>query len=299
MSKIFRGMIKGNRIIKNFKPDVIFYTGGYIALPLALVSRKIPSLLYVPDIEPGLALKFLARFTDCIAVTVRETFRYLPANARVEVTGYPVRTEILGWEKRSARNKFTMHSDLPVLLVYGGSKGARTINTALSQNLSHLLEYCQILHICGELDWPEIKMIQTKLTQPQMAIYHPFPYLHEDMGAALASADLVISRAGASILGELPIYGLPAILVPYPHAWDYQKVNAAYLEKSNAALVLEDQNLKNDLFKVVVDLLENPSQMDAMGKNMAALANPGAAEKIAGLLVEISSVQSQNNGDRK
>ncbi len=96
-------------------------------------------------------------------------------------------------------------------------------------NLPALVEMAQIVHITGELDWPNVEAKMKELTKAQSARYHAFPYLHEEMGAALAAADLALSRAGASTLGEYPLFGLPAILVPYPHAWRYQKVNADYL----------------------------------------------------------------------
>jgi UDP-N-acetylglucosamine--N-acetylmuramyl-(pentapeptide) pyrophosphoryl-undecaprenol N-acetylglucosamine transferase len=128
-----------------------------------------------------------------------------------------------------------LHLDpaLPVLLVFGGSKGARSINRALLEALPGLLPEMQVLHISGNLDWPEVEAARSALSTGEAAAwaerYHAFPYLHDEMGAALAAADLVVARAGASTLGEFPALGLPAILVPYPHAWRYQKVNADYL----------------------------------------------------------------------
>ena len=98
----------------------------------------------------------------------------------------------------------------------------------------------QVVHITGQMDWESIKETTGKLPKALRSRYHAYPYLHDEMGAALAAADLTVCRAGASTLGELPLFGLPAVLVPYPHAWRYQKVNADYLAKQGAALVLED-----------------------------------------------------------
>ena len=107
------------------------------------------------------------------------------------------------------------------------------------------------------------------------------------MGAALASADLVISRAGASTLGEFPFFGLPAILVPYPHAWRYQKVNADYLAERGAAVIVKDEMLKNELLPVIKDLLANPSKREAMSKAMKSLSHPQAAQAIAEQIMQL------------
>jgi UDP-N-acetylglucosamine--N-acetylmuramyl-(pentapeptide) pyrophosphoryl-undecaprenol N-acetylglucosamine transferase len=113
------------------------------------------------------------------------------------------------------------------------------------------------------------------------------PYLHE-MGAALAAADLVVSRAGASALGEYPLFALPAILVPYPHAWRYQKVNADYLTRRGAAIILQDQHLDDELLVTLSVLLENPNKLKAMRAAMFELSHPRAAEKIASALIQLA-----------
>jgi UDP-N-acetylglucosamine--N-acetylmuramyl-(pentapeptide) pyrophosphoryl-undecaprenol N-acetylglucosamine transferase len=111
----------------------------------------------------------------------------------------------------------------------------------------------------------------------QSARYHAYPYLHEQMGAALAAADLALSRAGASALGEYPLFGLPAVLVPYPHAWRYQKVNADYLVRHAAAVLLEDEKLSDRLLPTIMDLLNQPKKLASMRAAMQQLAHPQAA----------------------
>ena len=153
-----------------------------------------------------------------------------------------------------------MHEDKPVLLVTGGSRGARSINQAVLQHLPFLLELAQVIHISGQLDWPTVETAANSLSGTNRRDYHAFPYLHEEMGAALAVADLVLSRAGASSLGEYPLLGLPAVLVPYPHAWRYQKVNADYLASRGAAIVLDDSRLNEELPAVAAELLKELNQ---------------------------------------
>jgi len=282
---LVRGIKASMKILREFKPDVLFFTGGYVAGPMAFAGRNIPTLLYVPDIEPGLALKSLMRFADVIAVTVPDSQKYF--SKKGIVTGYPLRSELAAWNKQKAYAALKLDHDQSVLLVFGGSKGAHSINEAIAPHLPVLLELTQIVHISGQLDWEAVQTARAGLTSEQKKRYHAFPYLHEEMGAALASADLVISRAGASTLGEFPFFGLPAILVPYPHAWRYQKVNADYLAERGAAVIVKDEMLKTDLLTVIRDLLANPSKRKAMSKAMKSLSHPQAAQAIAEQIMQL------------
>ncbi len=298
--QVGRGMIVSRRILNSFKPDVLFFTGGYVAVPMALSARiarilknKPASLLYVPDIEPGLALKTLVNFSDQIAITVDETKKYLPAKSRATVCGYPIRPELSSWarnesKKLEAYNTFGLSPELPTLLIFGGSKGARSINRAVFSCLPELLKTCQVIHISGQLDWNEVIEAQNNLvakTSSEVANrYKAYAYIHEEMGQALAIADLAVSRAGASILGELPCFGTPAILVPYPYAWRYQFMNASYLEEKGAALLIKDSDLNQQLLSTVQQLLKNPQRLKAMRAAMGNLAKPDAAQSIADIL---------------
>jgi UDP-N-acetylglucosamine:LPS N-acetylglucosamine transferase len=138
------------------------------------------------------------------------------------------------------------------------------------------------------LDWPTVESRAKELSEVQATHYHAFPYLHEEMGAALAAADLVLSRAGASTLGEYPLFGLPAVLVPYPFAWRYQKVNAATLVRHGAALMVTDSNLKAELLPTIKELLQNPTRLSAMRAAAKSLSHPQAATEIGHLLFELA-----------
>jgi UDP-N-acetylglucosamine--N-acetylmuramyl-(pentapeptide) pyrophosphoryl-undecaprenol N-acetylglucosamine transferase len=289
---LIAGFFASRRIIARFKPDVILFTGGFIAIPIAVAGKGIPTLLYIPDIEPGLALKTIARFAKCIAVTAEETMKYFSNKGKMFVSGYPTRPELAKWDRKSARSHFNLDDSKPVLLIFGGSKGARSINYAVLDQLPKLLEIAQVIHISGELDWPVVNAKSLELTPEQTAHYHAFPYLHEEMGAALASADLVISRSGASTLGEFPLFGLAAILVPYPYAWRYQNVNAQYLASQNAAILLDDSQLGQQLVPTIMRLLENPVQLKAMRSAMQSLSHPQAAAMIGQHLFSLAGERS-------
>jgi UDP-N-acetylglucosamine--N-acetylmuramyl-(pentapeptide) pyrophosphoryl-undecaprenol N-acetylglucosamine transferase len=280
-----RGVLAARKILNDFQPNVLFFTGGYVAVPVALAGRSIPSLLYVPDIEPGMALKSLAGFADVIAVTTDQSQKFF--NKSVYETGYPLRPDLALWDRQTANQHLGISSKLPVLLVFGGSKGAHSINQAVLNNLKGLLAKFEIIHLCGEGDWKVVKSASDGLPVELAGHYHAMPYLHE-MGAALAAADLVVSRAGASSLGEYPLFALPAVLVPYPHAWRYQKVNADYLTRRGAAIMLEDHRLNDDLLVTLNVLSENPNKLKAMRAAMFELSHPRAAEKIASALIELA-----------
>ena len=297
LAQLGRGYRQAKRVLKRFQPDVLLLTGGYVAVPMALAGRKVPTLLYVPDIEPGLALKTLARLADCIALTAEASRTYFPQYGNITVTGYPVRPDIKSWELDEARQVLGLTANLPTLLVFGGSKGARSINRAVLGVLLDLLAEMQIVHISGWLDWPEMEVKRSTLAAtpgPQallMKRYHAFPYLHEEMGAALTAADLALSRAGASVLGEFPAFGLPAVLVPYPHAWRYQRVNADYLAQHGAALVIEDAQLGELILPVVLDLMRDAARRQEMQSAMLSLSRPLAAQSIAQLLNGLATAQ--------
>ena len=283
--KLARGVLASYGILNDFEPDVLFFTGGYVAAPMAFAGRSYPSLLYVPDIEPGMAIKSIARFTDIIAVTTEQSQKFF--NKQVYESGYPLRPDLAVWDRQTAHRHLGISGKYPVLLVFGGSKGARSINMTVLHHLQALLEKCEIIHLTGEGDWQIVQNARQRLPAELAARYHAIAYLHE-MGAALAAADIVLSRAGASALGEFPLFALPAILVPYPHAWRYQKTNADYLLRRGAAVMLEDHRLNDELVVTLKVLLDNPNKLKAMRAAMFEMSHPRAAEKIASALLELA-----------
>ena len=290
IAKLTRGVLASRRIVREFKPDVLFFTGGFVAAPMAVAGRNIPTVLYVPDIEPGLALKFLSRFADVVTVTAPDLNKYFPHPERIVLSGYPLRADLSNWSREKAVSHFGLDASLPILLVTGGSKGARSINMAALKHLNELLGVAQIIHITGSLDWNVIEKAAQELPAELKSRYHAMPYLHE-MGAALAAADLVVSRAGASTLGEYPFFALPAVLVPYPYAWRYQKVNADFLAERNAAVILQDESLEDKLLSVVQGLLLDKNKLEAMRAAMKKLSHPNAASVIASQLVKLAGEQ--------
>lgn len=275
-----------NRIMARFRPNVVFLTGGYMALPVGIAARLrgIPSVMFLPDLEPGSALKAISRSVSKITATFSASQSYFPDDKEVIEVGYPVRKALVNaaqTSKTEARNTFDLTTDRPVLFVFGGSRGAWSINKALIAILPELLDFTDVIHISGTLTWKEVEEHQRRLNPSQAARYRPFPYLHENMGMAFRAADLVVARAGASMLGESPLFGVPSILVPYPYAWRYQKVNADYLADRGAAIRLNDEDLEEKLLSTIKDLLQDEARLSEMKQAASDLYKQGAAKELA------------------
>lgn len=317
-----RGTAEAFAVLGRRKPHVVLMTGGWVGLPVALAAwfRRIPVAIFLPDIEPALSIKVLRPFATKIAVTTPDSARFIPAKKMV-VTGYPLRktfTHTVPSAESPLREETDLSTDeyprfqvidrgagkelvvrvtreagiahfgldpsKKTLMVFGGSRGARSINIAVIDALPDLLAHgdLQIIHVTGDLD---AERGQSAAGTPD---YYPFAYLHDDMGLAMAAADLSICRSGASTLGELPYFGLQSILVPYPHAWRYQKVNADYLAQRGAGIVLPDELLGAQIADTVRSLLEDSGKLSAMREAARALDRPNAAESIGQMLRQIA-----------
>ena len=289
LAKLIRGWGEAYHLGRRERPAAAFVTGGYASVPVALAARSlgVPVMVYLPDIEPGLAVRFIARIATRIAVTVEDSAKDFPAE-KVVVSGYPVRAEFRGLDAGNSRAALGLQPEGPVVLVLGGSRGCHSINRALDSVLEDMLEIAQFVHVTGTADWQWVSGRRSLLSPEKRARYHAFPYLHEEMGPALAAADLVVSRAGASTLGELPAFGLPAVLVPYPHAWRYQRVNADWLVDRGAAVRLDDERLAEELGPTISDLLQNRAALAEMAQRMAALARSDAAVQLAASLCALA-----------
>lgn len=291
----WRAMRVGRRVAdagSPARPDVVFVTGGYVCVPVAIAAklRRIPLAVYLPDVKPGKAVDFIARLADKIAVTAESAVPYLPAGKAV-VTGYPVRPAIRTLERGVARRRLGLNLTAPVLLVFGGSQGARRLNRAVAGAAERLLAHLEIVHVAGQKEYERAKALWATLPVRLATRYHLYEYLHdEDMTAGLAAADLVVSRAGAATLGEFPARGLPAILVPLPISGGHQIPNARVLTDAGAALFVEDGLLDADRLVADVNrLLGDPDKMDRMRQAARGLDAPEAADKIGALLVELAS----------
>ena len=292
---MLRGFRQARRLIDNFRPDVLLVTGGYVCGPVTLAAWRagVPTMIYLPDIEPGLMVKTMARFARRVSVTAPPSLRFFHPGQAV-VTGYPVRQELFEGDRTQARQRLGLTAksangdDLPVLLVFGGSQGSRSINRAVSDGILALLSVSQVVHVAGAGDVEWVQARRGSLPDHMQARYYVHDYLDDEMVDALLAADLTVARAGASTLGELPAAGLPGVLVPYPYAGAHQWANAHYLVEGGAAVIVSDTDLGTQLVPTVLDLLVDAARRAAMSQAALALARPDAAECIARELKDLA-----------
>lgn len=243
-----------------YRPQAFLAMGSYLSLLGAFWARmlRIPIYLHEQNVYPGLANRVIARWAKKVFLAFEETRTYLRARGEVEVTGNPLREEVVVWkgEKEKARHFLGLEACRKTILVVGGSRGSRVLNQVFLEALPLLpCESLQVVHITGEEDYPEV--MKTAETQPLP--YRVFPFL-TSMGAAYAAADVALCRAGASTVTELFFFGLPSILVPYGEATEnHQWYNAQWLAKHGRAVVFREEDFQAPLLaQKILELLEDP-----------------------------------------
>ncbi|AYA38849.1 undecaprenyldiphospho-muramoylpentapeptide beta-N-acetylglucosaminyltransferase [Hymenobacter oligotrophus] len=277
--KVFRAVRKAGKLLERFRPDAVVGVGGYASAPvlLAATSRAIPSLIQEQNSYAGLVNKLLARRVDKICVAYDGMARFFPQD-RLVLTGNPVRSEIAGGSREEALTFFGLDPARPVLLVVGGSLGARTLNQATAAALPQLQEAgVQLLWQTGKLYYPNA---QQEAAPFAAAGLHALEFIRR-MDLAYAAADVVISRAGALSVSELCLTGKPCVLVPSPNvAEDHQTKNAQALSSRSAALLVTDAEVPHKLYNVALDLLRNPARQTELRRNILPLARPDATTAI-------------------
>lgn len=288
-SQNIKGILQSRRYIKNFKPDIIFGTGGFVAGPLVLagVLSGIKTLIHEQNVYPGITNKLLSHFIDRIALNFQDAISYFSDSVRKKtvVTGNPVRNIILTTTRKEGLDYFEFSGNKRTLLVFGGSQGAASINKAIFAIYNYIAEKnnLQLIHITGKKNYnsqvEDIENMGINLKDiPHIKI---FPYL-EHIEYAYAVSDLVISRAGATGIAEITAKGLPAILIPYPYATgNHQMYNAETMAEHGAAEIITEKRLNSaillDKYKEIIndkDLLAN------MGENSFELGHSSAVDEI-------------------
>jgi UDP-N-acetylglucosamine--N-acetylmuramyl-(pentapeptide) pyrophosphoryl-undecaprenol N-acetylglucosamine transferase len=300
--RLARGVYQAIRLIRHLQPAALFGTGGYVCVPVFVAAWlcRIPSAIYLPDVVPGLAVRALARIATLTMTSIDDAAPFLrkqavnPAQWRdashVAVTGYPVRTQINPARRSDIRARLGIEGQGPVLLVYGGSRGARSINLAIAEHMAELLALMQIIHVCGrEGDEGLLRATVEKLPEALQARYRLYPYLAADgvvtMADVLVAADMTVCRSGASVLGELPAAELPALLVPL--SFVHQDENADYLVRHGAAVKLTNETVAHELLPAIRQVLADAATLPAMRLAMRHCARPMAATDMANLLIRI------------
>jgi UDP-N-acetylglucosamine--N-acetylmuramyl-(pentapeptide) pyrophosphoryl-undecaprenol N-acetylglucosamine transferase len=227
-------------------------------------------------------VRLLSRLATRMTTTSERALQYLP-ESKTTVVGYPVRGDFWSLDRETARQRMGLPSGQPVLLLTGASLGAKRLNDAVSHQLPALLSRWTLLHVTGADDEARLLARRDALS-PEMRDRYVVRGYVDDMPAALVAADLVVSRAGASSLGELPAAGVPSVLVPGEYDGWSQEPNAAYLESEGAAVMLKNADLAR-LSETVNSLLDDQPRLQAMSAAARRLARPDAARDIARVLI--------------
>ncbi|MBE3558963.1 MAG: undecaprenyldiphospho-muramoylpentapeptide beta-N-acetylglucosaminyltransferase, partial [Ktedonobacteraceae bacterium] len=293
------GVVQAIGIVRRFRADVAFTSGGYVAVPAGLAARLngVPLLMHQQDVPPNLANRLLAPLATRISVSFADSLRYFPASKTV-CLGNPVRQAMLDVRQvtpQQARVQLDLDADLPLLLVTGGSQGARHLNQVVCRALPELLSFCQVLHISGNRLFDETRELAatatTKLDKGLMQRYRLVPYMTDEMPLALQAAQLVVCRAGAATLSELALLGRPALLVPLPPAIGSspQEANAETFRRAGAAEVIADTAFSPEsLIERVSSVLAQPARYQAMVEAGQTFAKPEATQHIVEMIVRIA-----------
>ncbi len=290
------------RLVKMFqddpssRPDVAIGFGAYLELPLIQAASKlgIPVALHEQNSVAGLANKRSAKVARLVALgqpSVEETFRSrCAADAKIVFTGNPVRASVLQGDRQRGRAAWGIPRDATVLLVFGGSLGAKHLNERLASLKSTLLgiDNLYIVQSTGKGGYDDA-VRALALTEEESRFWQVRSYI-DDMGDALAAADLVLSRAGASSVAEIAALAVPSVLVPYPLATeDHQTTNSRFLVDAGAAVLWPDADIDSDAFECdLVDLIDSPDRRASMRKAARGLAQDAAAQVLASELEAIA-----------
>lgn len=268
------------------RADVVIGFGGYVSIPvgLAAVMRGIPLVLHEQNSVPGLANRLLSRWAVHVCVTYEESLSYLAHPSRGILTGNPVRSEVLGSDAVTGRRVLDVDEDAKMLLVFGGSRGARHINSAIVNLRDRLLEVDNlvVMLVAGAAEAPAVRQALASAGGDAEGRFRVVDYL-DAMGSAIAAADLVVARAGATSIAELTALGAACVLVPYPYATDdHQTKNARAMQQHGAAVVFSDSELDDQHFgDELMDLLWNGERRASMAAASKALGRPDAAMRVA------------------
>lgn len=294
-ARLGRAFWRSLGIVGSFDPDVVVGTGGYVSLAPALASfvHRIPLVVHEQNFVPGLANRIASKLARVVAISFPGSEVHFGSKARL--VGNPVRPEIARLNRAEVRPEAFRHFDLApgrrTLLVAGGSQGAASLNETLLSlyDTWRQSEQLQVLHLVGERNYAEaVPSLESMRAPEDLVVWRMVPFT-DRMDLAYAAADLAVSRAGASTIAEMAAVGLPAILVPYPHALDDdQRHNAEAAAAAGGAEIVADQDLVVRLGPVVGEVLFDEERLAAMGVSMRSISFPGATETLADLVTEVA-----------
>jgi UDP-N-acetylglucosamine--N-acetylmuramyl-(pentapeptide) pyrophosphoryl-undecaprenol N-acetylglucosamine transferase len=288
ISRFFKGVSDSKKYIKEFKPDVVIGTGGYVCGPVVYAASRlhIPTIIHEQNSVPGLTNKFLSRYVDKIAVCFEEAKQYFP-DKKVVMTGNPRASEVLKKDGMKGRTSVGLNSFQKSVLLVGGSRGARPINDAFLDALELVKnKNYQFLYITGEVHYDAVLNKVKDVGNPDNVVIKPF--IH-NMPEVLSGVDLVVARAGATTLAELTALGLPSILIPSPYVTNnHQEKNARSLSDKGAAILRLEKELNGkQLVQDIDSILLDEKRLEEMKKASIKIGIPDAANRLYKLMNEL------------
>lgn len=286
--RFLKGVQDSKKMLKDFKPDIVIGTGGYVCGPVVYAASKlgIPTIIHEQNSVPGLTNKFLSRYVNKIAICFEEAKEYFPENKTV-FTGNPRASEVIGKDGIQGRLAAGLSATMPVVLIFGGSRGARPINEAVVKAFADLAEKpYQVLYITGDVHYEDVKKEVELIGNPKNVVIKPF--IH-NMPEVLAGVDLVVSRAGATTLAEITSLGIPSILVPSPYVTNnHQEKNARSLSDHGAAELLLEKDLNNNSLVNNIDrILINKDKLKEMKLKAKKMGVPDSALRLYSLMQDL------------
>ena len=290
------GLAQSLRLLRALRPDLVFGTGGFVALPPALAARAlgIPLVIHEQTAAPGLANRIAGRLARRIALTFPPAAPVFPAE-RVTVTGNPLRPELRGGSREAACRLLGLDPGAPIVYVTGGSQGAHRINRTVGEILPELLEATQVVHQCGDNqetgDHAWLTERAGALPAALRARYALRPWVGAELRDVYAAADLVVGRSGAGTVNECCQLGRPALFVPLPGAsGDEQTHNARLAARAGGAILLPQAELTpGALLEALTALVGDRPRLARMGERMRELAVPDADDRLARLILEAAA----------
>ena len=267
-------------LYRTFKPQVVLGMGGFTSTAPVLAGRirGIVTFIHESNAVPGKANRLTARMVQAVMLGFKECAPFFP-KSHTEVTGTPVRTELVRLDRLDARRRLGLQEDVPTLLVMGGSQGASGINQALIKSLPFLQGLpLQVIHLSGARD---ARLVSDNYRRENIPAYiAPF---HHRMEEAYSAADVVVARAGAASLAEFAAFSLPGILIPFPYATnDHQTRNAEIYARVEAAILLKESEVSGELLaRKIRELIQDPQRLQQMAANCSRLAPKDAAGRVA------------------
>ena len=293
LMKTIHSISEAKIILKEFKPDLVIGTGGCITLPVCRAAQKlnIPYMIHESNVLPGIATKLMSKKAKCIMLGFKEAKSNLNSKAKTVVTGNPTNIKDLKLSKEDKAKiikEIGLNPDLPIILAFGGSQGAKSINTAV-ENLVLQENNYQIIWAPGKNNYESVKEFLYKngkdIDNIKNAKIYPYIYNFEEI---INISDLIVSRSGAMTIIEIENVGKPAILIPLPHATEnHQEYNARVLEKANAAKVILDNELNTDILnKTIQELISNKENLKQMSENSRKLSIKNVEDKIYNTIIK-------------